>query len=137
MSLGFSKLGKSILIPVLVYCILLTTGCSKSKDPFAPPPLPPLKLNAEVMVFGEKFTITNRDTFMWKDPQFIITSGGTSKFYRIATDDLEAGDRKVYSINKFVNASGEAYDNQNQPISAVFIQAKNEKGKEFGYMYYF
>lgn len=133
MTLGF----KFILIPVLIYCILFTAGCSKSKDPFSPPPLPPLKLNAEVMVFGEKLTITNRDTFMWKDPQFTITSGGTSKFYRAATDDFEAGDRKVYSIDKFVNAAGETYDSKNQPISSVIIQAKNKQGKEFGYMYYF
>jgi len=137
MFLNYLKSNKLILAITLIYCILFTTGCTKSKDPFAPPPLPSLKLTADVIILGEKFTIINKDTFMWKDPQFTITSGGTSKFYRISTEDLEVGDRKIYSINKFVNAAGEAYDIKTHPISSVIIQAKNENGKSYGYIYYF
>jgi len=133
----YLKSNKLILTVTLIYCILFITGCTKSKDHFAPPPLPSLKLTADVIILGEKFTIINKDNFMWKDPQFTITSGGTSKFYRISTEDLAAGDRKIYSINKFVNASGETYDVNNHPISSVTIEAKNEKGKSYGYIHYF
>jgi len=96
-----------------------------------------LQMNAEVEVFGEKFTVTNKDTFTWRDPLFIISSGGTSCFYRISTENFAAGDHKVYSIDKFVNAEGKNFDSKNSPISVVTIQAKNEQGKDYGYRYYF
>lgn len=137
MSLQNSRLIVSILALLLVPCLFFATGCSRSKDSFAPRPLPSLKLTAEVSVLGEKIIIINKDNFTWKDPLITITNGGTSKFFRIAIEDFKAGEKKIYSIDKFVNANGDTFESENHPLSSVTIEAQHSNGENYGFMHYF
>jgi len=132
----FPKFGKILLITLGLFCIIFSMGCSKGRDSFAPATAPPLKLTAEVEILNGKMTITNNDNFVWEDPLVTISSGSTSKFYRGSIEDFAAGEKKVYSIEKFKNANDDEYDITN-PIANVVIRAKNTKGQEIGSTYYF
>ena len=102
---------RSRLALALLAGVSLIASCSNQPEP------DPLQLQ------GSRLTVNNRTKDDWKEVQVVI-----NRQYRIAAQEMVAGQRLDASLDAFLDAYGNHFYYQRQQIRDVHLTAKTKAG---------
>jgi hypothetical protein len=124
-------LSLSILTAIIVFPHL--PGQKSSQNEIIIPGRTNIRLNAELLMSGTKFTITNKDSFDWNKVELYIIQENTSQYFTFVAPTIPAGQSYTVEKTAFTGSNGVLFDPSTMKIHKLQILCKTPTGKTGSY----